>query len=224
MPKYDSTNFPQDSVEGQLATVSPNALWAVIDGVWVPINSLMPWVFTSTDITGFTAIDGILQNNFITHNGLECAPLNFGGSVDDTVFGWGIGDPPIVGIPVLSGGLYFASGLVAWFEDWGTAFVTTEWSSTGPTGGGRTPVLEIMGSYNTQDMRAPQAAYLSAHQQILLRYWGVWSVDPDAEGVQVKLNIHNVSGSNKTYASASPNPNIANLTIIRLSPSGASNP
>lgn len=184
----------------------------------------MPWIYSSSDITGFTVVDGLLLNNYVTHSGLHCAPLNNGGSVDPTVFGWGVGDPPIVGIPVLTGGLYFASALIAWFEDWGTGFVTIETSSTGPTGGGRTPVQEIMGSFNTQDFRAPQSAFLGAHQQILLRYWGVWSIDPDAVGVEFKVNAHNASGTNRTYVAVSPNANICSFTIIRLSPSGASNP
>lgn len=178
----------------------------------------MPWLYTSSSISGTVAVNGV--DTQLIHNGLEPAPLNRGGTIDTDVFDW---NPPTNQIGLKQGGLYWITGLVAWWADWGSAQAFVRVDNTGPPFPAF-PAFEIIGSYFTQDANAPSTWGGAGHQQILLKYWGVWTVDQDAAGVEVKFFIQNRSGSDKTYIPADDPGNLCNLTIIRLSPDGSSNP
>jgi hypothetical protein len=179
-------------------------------------SARMPWIFLDTDITGVTVNAG--ADDPITHDGLFTAPFNRGGTLDEDVFGFS-GSSTTVDIK--QGGLYLCQALVAWFTSWtGGAFTYVDIANTGPAFPAF-PTLKIWEDYNSQEGRAHTTVGFS---QVLLTARTVFVVDADATGVTVTQKLYNNTGTNRTYASASPNPNIAHLTIIRLSPTGESNP
>lgn len=221
MPTYDSTGFPQDAVEGQLAVgANDNKLWRYVNGAWRTdsggaATANFPWLLMLYD--GTQTVTESPHPAAIQGYRIPIAPITGGEfTYDSTIF-----DAFVDGFGILQKGLYLATISASWYLDYGRAAIAlcTDQDFLCWMLNQTFPPDDVYASFGGAEMHTPSFYPGFAgmdHQQFILENTYIFAVN-DPEPI-FTFNLDNLGGADRTYVLT------ARCTVIQLSTSSSATP